>query len=201
MIKNIIFDLGNVILKFKPEEFLLRYCTDKEYIQEFIFKVIRSKIWVNLDRGTISIEDAKNEFIKNYPNDNNFIELFFNHWMEMLTPINENVKIMQDLKSNGYKIYALSNFIKEAFDFVQNHYEFFLLFDGKIISSKVNSIKPESKIYDELLDKFHLNPKECIFIDDIKSFLTYAKKLNMKTILHLPNIDLRSELRKLGVVI
>ncbi len=121
MIKNIIFDLGNVLLKFKPEEFLLRYCKNKKYIHDFIFKVIRSKIWVNLDRGTISIEDAKKKFIKNYPNDTNFTELFFNHWMEMLTPINENVKIMQELKSLGYKIYALSNFIKEAFDFVQNH--------------------------------------------------------------------------------
>lgn len=201
MIKNIIFDLGNVLLKFKPEEFLLRYSTDKEFIQDFIFKVIRSPIWLNLDRGTISIEDAKNIFITNYPDDNNLIELFFSHWMEMLTPINENVKILQDLKSNGYKIYVLSNFIKEAFDYVQNHYEFFSIFDGKIISCKINVVKPEPKIYDELLDKFHLNPKECVFIDDIKSFLTYAKKLDMKTILHLPHTDLRSELQKLGVVI
>ena len=199
MIKNIIFDLGNVLLEFQPEKFLHRYSEDEDYIHDFISKVIRSKIWLNLDRGTISIDIAKNEFIKRFPNENEFIRLFFKHWMEMLTPINENVKILQDLKSRDYEIYILSNFIKEAFEFVTKQYEFFSLFDGKIISCKVNAIKPEAEIYHLLLDKYQLNPMECVFIDDIKTFLLYAKKLNMETILYLPDTDLRFELRRLGV--
>ena len=63
MIKNIIFDLGNVLLKFQPTEYLLRFTEDIEYIEQFVAKVFRSKIWVDLDRGTISLENAKNTFI------------------------------------------------------------------------------------------------------------------------------------------
>lgn len=201
MIKNIIFDLGNVLLDFKPEKFLLKFSEDKNYIRVFIFKVIRSKIWLNLDRGIITLENAKDKFIKKFPAESDFLIIFFEHWMEMLTPIEENVKILHDLRSNGYNIYILSNYIEEAFDFVKNQYRFLSLFDGEIISGKVKVIKPELDIYQRLIDKYNLIPDECVFIDDIHSFLPPARKLNMKTVLFLPNTDLRSELRDLGIKI
>ncbi len=199
MIKNIIFDLGNVIFNFKPERFLLRYTNDENYIKEFISKVIRSKIWLKLDRGTISIKKAEEEFIKKFPEDRDFIVIFFRNWMEMFTPIQENVKILYDLKSNGYKIYILSNFIVEAFDFVENQYDFLSLFDGKIISGKEKVIKPELEIYQKLIHKYNLIPEECIFIDDVRAFLSRAKRLNIKTILFAQNTDLRAELRDLDI--
>jgi len=199
MIRNIIFDLGNVLLYFKPDEFLLQYTQDKDYIQEFISKVIRSEIWLKLDRGTISLKKAENEFLRQFPEDHNLIRIFFEHWTEMLTPINDNVKILQDLKSNGYNIYILSNFIKEAFDIMRNKYKFLSLFDGKIISSYEQVIKPELEIYQRLIIKYGLIPEECIFIDDIPPFLSHARKLGMKTILFLPKTDLRLELCKFGV--
>lgn len=199
MIKNIIFDLGNVLLNFKPEIFLLKYTKDEQYIQNFISKVIRNKIWFNLDRGIISLENAKEEFIRKYPEDNSFIITFFEHWMEMLTPIQENVKILCDLKANGYNIYILSNFIEETFEIIEKKYKFFSLFDGKIISGQEKVIKPEIEIYQKLIDKYNLMPEESVFIDDIRSFLSRARKLNMKTILYMPNTDLRSELRQLDI--
>ena len=199
MIKNIIFDLGNVLLNFKPETFLLKYTKDEHYIQNFISKVIRNKIWFNLDRGTISLENAKKEFIRIYPEDSSFLITFFKHWMEMLTPIQENVKILCDLKANGYNTYILSNYIVEAFEIAEKKYDFFSLFDGKIISGQEKVIKPEIEIYQKLIDKYNLVPEECVFIDDIRSFLSRARKLNMKTILFTPNTDLRTELRKLDI--
>ncbi|NVM37237.1 MAG: HAD family phosphatase [Candidatus Lokiarchaeota archaeon] len=199
MIRNIIFDLGNVLINFKPETFLLRYTKDEQYIQNFISKVIRNKIWFRLDRGTISLENAKEEFIRKYPEDYSFIITFFEHWMEMLTPIQENVKILCDLKANGYNTYILSNYIEEAFEIMEKKYKFFSLFDGKIISGQEKVIKPEIEIYQKLIDKYNLVPEECVFIDDIRSFLSRARKLKMKTILFTPNTDLRTELRTLDI--
>lgn len=199
MIKNIIFDLGNVIFNFKPEKFLYRFTNDENYIKEFISKVIRSKTWLELDRGTISIEKAEEEFIGKFPEDRDFIVMFFSHWMEMLTPISENVKLLYDLKSNGYKIYILSNFIVEAFDFVKNQYDFLSLFDGKIISGKEKVIKPELEIYQRLVNKYNLVPEECIFVDDVHGFLSQAKILKIKTILFAQDTDLRTELRNLDI--
>ncbi len=199
MIRNIIFDLGNVIFNFKPEKFLRRYTNDEIYIKDFISKVIRSEIWLKLDRGTISIKKAEEEFIEKFPEDRNFILMFFEEWMKMLTPIQENVKILYELKANGYKLYILSNFIIEAFDYVQNQYSFLTLFDGKIISGNVKVIKPELEIYQMLIKIYNLVPEECIFIDDVLAFLSRARRLNIKTILFTQDTNLRTELRKLKV--
>jgi putative hydrolase of the HAD superfamily len=199
MIKNMIFDLGNVLIDFKPEKFLLGYTTNENYIKEFTSRVIRSNIWLNLDRGIISLKNAEKEFIERFPNYSKFIVWFFKHWMEMLTPIKKNVKILYDLESNGYNLYILSNFIIEAFDFVSKNYDFLSLFDGGIISGRVKMIKPESKIYQKLINKYNLVPEESVFIEDVEEFLLPAKKLNLKTILFSNNTDLRLELRKLGI--
>jgi len=196
MIKNIIFDLGNVLINFKPYEFLLRFTNDTEYIDQFVSKITRSKTWLELDRGTTSLENGRNIFISKYPLEKKFIEQFFDEWMDMLTPIEENIEILGELKELGYKSYILSNYIKEAFSFVHSKYNFFSLFDGQIISGVENIIKPEKAIYDLLLSRYNLLPEESLFIDDVLFFLKPAKKLGMKTIWCQPETDLREELRK-----
>jgi len=199
LIRNIIFDIGNVLLNFKPEQFLKRFINDEFRIKEFITNVIKTELWLSLDRGIISLQEARNEYLERYPEESNLILTFFNNWKEMLTPIPKNIQILRELKSNDYRIYFLSNFIKEAFDYVQNHYEFFTLIDGKVISSEIKYVKPEVKIYQFLLEKYSLNPEQCIFIDDVESNLPQAHYLKMKTIHYLKDTDLRSELRKLNV--
>ena len=201
MIKNIIFDLGNVLLKFQPSEFLLRFTDDVEYIDQFVAKIFRSSTWMDLDRGTISLEVAKNNFISKYPKEEAFLTLFFNHWMEMLTLIEENVKVLKGLRDLGYKTYILSNFIKETFTFIQNNYDIFQLFDGQIISGFEETIKPEKAIYELLLSRYNLLPEESLFIDDVLFFLKPAKKLGMKTIWNKPETDLREELRKFNILV
>ncbi|MFX1388774.1 MAG: HAD family hydrolase [Promethearchaeota archaeon] len=201
MIKNIIFDLGNVILSFKPKKFLLRYTTDEDYIEEFYSKVIKSDIWLNLDYGRISLNNAKKEFLERFPEDSKFIITFFNNWKEIFTPIQSNIKILHDLKSNGYKVYFLSNFIDEGFEFIRNQYEFFSFFNGGIISCDEEVVKPEIEIYLKLINKYNLIPEESIFIDDLPKNLSPAQKLKMKTILYSANTDLRTELRKFKVSI
>ena len=201
MIKNIIFDLGNVLLKFKPEDFLLQFTSDKEYIRKFVPKITRSKLWLDLDRGFESLENAEIIFHSKYPKEEELISLFFNHWMEMLTPIEENVNILLDLSESGYKTYILSNFIKEAFKFVKEKFGFFTLFDGQIISGEEKVIKPEKAIYESLLRRYQLIPEESLFIDDILFFLKPAKKLGISTIWNRPHTDLRKELKKFNVVI
>jgi putative hydrolase of the HAD superfamily len=199
LIRNIIFDIGNVLLNFKPKQFLKRFTNDELRIKEFIVNVIKTELWLNLDRGIISLQEARDEYLERYPEENNMILTFFNHWKEMLTPITQNIEILRELKSNGYRIYFLSNFIKEAFDYVQDRYEFFTLVDGKVISSEIKYVKPEAKIFQYLLEKYNLNPMQCVFIDDVESNLPQAHSLKMKTIHYLKDTNLRSELRKLKV--
>ena len=186
-------------MSFRPENFLLRYTNDSKLIKKFISNVIRSRIWLKLDRGIIPMQKAREEFLLRFPENSNLINLFFDHWIEMLTPIEKNIEVLRDLKKNGYQLYILSNFIEEAFSYVSKKYEFFSLFDGGIISYSVHIIKPEMEIFEEIIGKYNLDPKECVFIDDVATFLFKSRKLKMKTIQYLPNTDLREELRNLNI--
>ena len=199
MIKNIIFDIGNVLLTFEPREFLLQFTTDKTRIENFISNVTGSKTWLQLDRGELSVQNAKKLFLLNYPEQNELIKLFFENWFEIFEPIQKNIDILKDLKLKGYKVFALSNFIKESYEFVIQKFDFFSLFDGQIISWKEKLIKPEMEIYKLLLERYSLKSEDCIFLDDHSNFLVNAEKVGMYTLLITKNTDLRAELRKLNV--
>ena len=201
MIKNIIFDLGNVLLNYKPMEFLLQFTTDQDRINGFISKVSFSKTWFELDRGTLSLEKAREILSSRYPEELDLLVPYFEHWLEILTPIQDRIEILEPLKKNGYKLFILSNFIEEAFKYVIEQYDFFSLFDGRVISYEEKVIKPEKAIYDILLSRYNLIPQECVFLDDHSSFLKPAKQLGMSTILVQKNTDLKVEFRKIDIVL
>jgi len=117
-----------------------------------------------------------------------------------LTPIEENINLLKELRELGYRTYILSNFIKETYIYIKKKYDFFSLFKGQIISGIENFIKPEKAIYELLLNRFSLIPEESLFIDDVLSFLKPAKKLGMKTIWNRPKTELREELKKFDIL-
>lgn len=97
MIKNIIFDLGNVLVKYSPENFLNKY-VKKENQEDFIINIFKSKDWLELDRGTLSYEDAIEVFTKRVPEEKESIEkLFRENISSCISPIEENVEIMRKL--------------------------------------------------------------------------------------------------------
>jgi putative hydrolase of the HAD superfamily len=201
MIKNIIFDLGNVLISFRPDLFIAKFTEDIARINSFMSNIIHTNTWSQLDRGTISLQQARKKFLADHPEEQPLIELFFNRWKELLTLIPKNVKLVKKLKLRGYKLYVLSNYIKEAYDYVKNKYDFFSLFDGIVISSDVKLAKPEFEIYQYLLQKYNLRPEESIFIDDTAECISQANKLNIKTIHYLAHTNLQVEFKKLGIKI
>ncbi|NLM96433.1 MAG: HAD family phosphatase [Halanaerobiaceae bacterium] len=199
MIRNIIFDLGNVLLNFNPERFLsVRY--DKDKGKRILREVFQSEEWLMLDKGVITQEEAIEVLSRRFPMDSSTIEQVFQEWTEMLTPIYGTVEILEKLKENDYRLYVLSNFHILAFNKVYRDYSFFQLFDGMIISSKVKKLKPELEIYYELINRYSINPEESIFIDDIPENLKGAEKAGLRTILFRSPEDLLSELRKYGII-
>ncbi|MFX0135480.1 MAG: HAD family hydrolase [Candidatus Hodarchaeota archaeon] len=201
MIKNIIFDIGNVLLTFRPKELLSRITQDENRINRFLSKVTSSNTWLRLDRGTISIDEGREIFLKEYPEEEELLIHFFDNWKELFAPIQNSIEILKKLKFNGYKTYALSNFVKEAFEYVSSLFDFFKSFDGMVISYKENVIKPEKEIYEILLKRYDLRPRECLFIDDVESFCLGAEKLGINTILFDSKLDLKSELKKFEIII
>ncbi len=201
MIKNLIFDLGNVLINFKPKELLLKYSNNLKKIDEFIDKIIGRDIWLDLDRGLIYFQEAKNIYLKKFPDLKELIDIFYTHWKELFSPIDQSIIILKALKNKGYNIFLLSNFIKTPFLYVEKKFDFFNIIDGRIISYEENIIKPNIKIYECLLKRFHLNPDECLFIDDQIQFLTPAKDLGFLIIHFHKSLNLRDKLKEFDIII
>lgn len=182
MIKNIIFDIGRVLLNYEPHDYILSFGYTKE-ISEIIFNIVFNDIqWLELDRGIISEEEHLNKLLIQNPNYCDIIKEVFSNWDTMLKPMQKSVDFYMSLKERGYKIYLLSNFSKLAYEKEESENEFLRLADGKIISYEVGTIKPEKKIYELLLSKYNLIPQECIFIDDKEENIIAAKNLGINGI-------------------
>ena len=191
MIKNIIFDLGNVLIRFKPEEFVNKNIK-KEYREKFFNAVFKGQEWADLDRGVLEYSDAVKSFSEKIPECSSEIKkLFDNYILDVLEPIEKNIEIMKSLKGK-YKLFVLSNFHYPAFDYIFKNWEFFKYFDGKIVSGHCKLLKPEKEIYELLCSTYSLNPIECVFIDDTKANIEAAEKFGIKGI-HLTDINILEE--------
>ena len=191
MIKNIIFDLGNVLIRFKPEEFINKNIKE-EYREKFFNVIFKGQEWADLDRGVLEYNDAIKIFSEKIPECSLEIKKFFdNYILDALEPIEKNIEIMKSLKGK-YKLYVLSNFHYPAFDYIFKNWEFFKYFDGKIVSGHCKLLKPEKEIYKLLCSTYSLKPDECVFIDDTKVNIESAEKFGIRGI-HLTDINILEE--------
>ena len=182
MIKNVVFDIGNVLLSFDPRSYLVKKFDD-EFKAHKVFDIIfKSNEWLMLDRGTISEKEAISILSKRHEEFSEEIKSSFDGWYDLLIPMEETIEVLQKLKENKINIYYLSNFHHLAFEYVTEKNKFFNLFDGGIVSYKEKLLKPEKEIYLKLIDKYNLNPEETLFIDDTEINLKGALAVGMNTV-------------------
>jgi 2-haloacid dehalogenase len=104
-----------------------------------------------------------------------------------------------DLKRIGYKVHALTNWSAETFYPAQKLFPFLTWFDGVVVSGEEGLVKPDPRIYQRLLERFQLNPASAIFIDDVTRNVEAARRLGITAIQFSEQVDLRLELRQLGI--
>lgn len=169
MIKNIIFDIGNVILNFNIDRVLNEFSDSKDE-QEFIKKnIIESPEWLGnalIDTGYLTRDDAIKivQDRTNHSNDKLIIDFWKNY--NKFAKIDERVlNLIKKLKNNNYRIYLLSNINPYTHELV-NKSGLFEIVDGYVLSYKEHMIKPYKSIYNTLLKRYNLKPEESVFIDD-----------------------------------
>ena len=189
--KNIIFDLGNVLILFDPSGYVNK-SVSPEKREKFLDVVFKSTEWEKLDLGTLSYDDAKKIFKEKLKDCDSEVDMLFgDNLYSLLKPITKNAELLKSLKEN-YNLYILSNFHKESFETVSSKHEFFGYFDGGIVSAYHQCVKPDEKIYRLLLDKYDLKPEETLFIDDIAENIEAAGKIGIDTI-HLTDYNALSD--------
>lgn len=167
MIKNIIFDMGEVLLRFVPDIFIERVgVKDAEDKKLLIREVYKSVEWSMMDRGSLSDEQACLIMQERVPDRlKQYVRKLTCEWDRPIIPIEGMADLIKDLKTRGFKIYLLSNASLNQKNY-WNNIPGSEYFDGTVVSSYIKLVKPQPEIYKYTLDKFNLSPKECVFIDD-----------------------------------
>lgn len=201
MIKNIIFDFGGVLMDWNPRYFFKDYFKD-DVKMEFFLKNIATDEWnAEQDRGR-SLKEGTEILVQQYPEWEQDIRAYYDNWTTMLrADIPQNVAVLRKLGATHYALYGLTNWSQETFPYALEHYDFFQLFQGKIVvSGEEKLIKPDAKIWQVLLERYQIQAGESVFIDDNPQNIAMAKTLGFHTIHLQDDTDLASELNALGVV-
>ena len=167
MIRNIVFDMGNVLIRFDPERFMDREgLTDAEDRRILRQELFRSVEWAQMDMGILEEATAEPTILSRIPErlKETAHRLLWN-WWEGRETIDGMEDLVRRLKREGYSIYLLSN----ASTSQHRYWPLFpvsALMDGTLISCDVRVVKPMPEIYRAFTDRFGLKPEECLFVDD-----------------------------------
>ena len=184
MIKNVIFDIGNVLTDFRWKGFLEDNGFSGEVLDRIAKASVLSPVWPELDRGVWSFEEVMAGFIKNAPELEKELHQAFDDMTDIVTIRDFAIDWIKELKAKGFSVYYLSNFSEK----IERECEAALVFrgetDGGILSWMDRLIKPDPAIYQLLLDRFGLKADECVFIDDTKVNIEAGEALGIHGIVY-----------------
>ncbi|PLV59343.1 HAD family phosphatase [Thermotoga sp. KOL6] len=195
MIRNIVFDLGGVLIDWRPCDHLMRTFPG-EVASVLAKEIFHHEDWKNMDRGVLPEDKLWEKKKRELPDYREYIERLEREVPEILKAIDENVKVLEELKKRGFFLYVLSNFGRIYFEKIRKKYDFFDLFDGIVVSAHVGYMKPEREIFEELIKRYNIVPEESLFVDDMEENVAAARRLGFHAI-HLKDPSLlRKELFK-----
>ncbi len=199
MINTVVLDIGQVLSDFRWREYLNDCGYDEETKRRVAEATVLSKLWQEEDRGRINTDELVKLCCKKDPGVAAEITRLFADITLLVREYDYSTDFIRKLKANGYKVYLLSNYGEKNFAYAREHFDFIKYADGGVISYEVKYIKPEPEIYEALIHKYTINPKEAVFLDDSEANLEGARKFGFSTIWVTEFEKALKELRALGV--
>ncbi|MGN0521681.1 MAG: HAD family hydrolase [Eubacterium sp.] len=179
-IKNIILDMGNVLLDYNPDIPLNAFCSCEESKRIIKKELFEGPEWIQGDLGLITNEERYNGVSRRVPNCYHCeLKECVDKWDICMTPIEGAKEFCNYIKLKGYKIFILSNASSDFYNYFPKYFDI-AFFDGIVVSSDLHIIKPDYGIYEYLLKTYSLDPKECLFIDDRADNINGAKRLGIQ---------------------
>ena len=202
MIRNIVFDVGKVLIGWSPEKSMDMTgftAEEKQAVMKALFTDV--SIWNEEDRGVKSREEMFDYLVSQAPEIGDLIRRFYENAVISVTPMDYTRDWITALRSAGYRVYVLSNFgeyaQKRAVEL--GAINFMDLLDGYIYSYMIHEIKPDRAIYDALISKYGLNASECVFVDDVERNVQGALAAGMQGLVFTGYEDACEKLRMMGV--
>lgn len=197
MIKNIIFDVGEVLIGYRWKEMLMDYGLTMAEADKVGTLIFTNELWKSLDDATMTIDDVISAYQNQYPEYSDVLGWFISHGEYMHISKPDVWHMVSRLKEKGYKIYLLSNYSEDLFNKHTKDASFMNDIDGRVVSYEIHISKPDKRIYQYLLEKYSLNAQESIFYDDRLENTKAAKALGINSVNVTSDEQLLQELGKL----
>ncbi len=197
MIRNIIFDIGNVLTDFRWKEFLEDKGFDEAMVKRIAKASVQSTVWNEIDRGVWSMEELMQAFIRQDPEIEEELRRAYGDITGMVTKRAYAIPWIQELREKGYRVYYLSNFSEKAYEDCADALDFLPYTDGGILSYREKLVKPDPEIYRRLLSRYSLEARESVFLDDTALNVEAAERLGIHGICFRTKEQAEEELRGL----
>jgi 2-haloacid dehalogenase len=200
-IHAIIFDFGNVLIRWDPHRLYTKYFTnDRAAIDRFLSEINFNDWNLAQDKG-YPFALAVDEHSARFPQYEHLIRAYHEEWEESITgPIPESVQILHKLKIAGYRLYGLTNWSSEKFSLIRPKFAFFSVFEDILVSGEVKLLKPDPAIINLLLQRNRLKPEECLLVDDSLQNIEMAQKMGFSTCHFTSPNRLEEELLRMGII-
>lgn len=179
---NIVFDLGGVVFNWQPDDIVRRVFSDPEIQQLVRAQVFGHPDWVEFDRGTISLHEAIAQAVSRTGMPRSEIERLLNEVPPSMTVKEETVELIRAIHGSDNRLFVLSNMPLELIAYFEEEHDFWDMFEGVVVSSRIKMVKPEAEIFEHLLTAHQLAAPETIFIDDMSENVAAASAMGIQTI-------------------
>ena len=183
-IKNVIFDLGGVLIDWSPEYVYLDVFEGDRKKMQWFFDEICTLDWNENQDAGYPLQQATEDRVKMFPQYEEWIRMYYGRWEEMLgDAIQETVDILERFFEHpDYKVIALTNWSGETFPVALERFDFLHRFEGIIVSGVEKTRKPFPEIYQLALDRYQFNATETLFIDDNLRNIKAAAAMGISTV-------------------
>jgi len=165
-IDAVVFDVGNVLVRWDPRNLYRSLIPDRAEREEFLASVCTEAWNHRADLGE-RFDDLVDELVAAHPERRELITAYRDRWSDMLgEPVTEAVALLTELRAAGVPVYALTNFSVETWPQAVRRYPFLDDFDGVVMSGRERVAKPDPAIYRLLVERYHLAPSRTFFTDD-----------------------------------
>lgn len=180
--RNVIFDLGGVVLDWNPDAILEGYYTDPSARAAMKSALFKHPDWLQLDRGTLTESEVLGRLQQRTGSPEEELFGLFEAIRSSLRPKADTVALLQSLAQRQVPLYCLSNMAASTFAYLREQHGFWDAFRGIVISGEIKMAKPEREIFEYLLRRYALSASETVFVDDHAPNIQAAQELGLHTV-------------------
>lgn len=200
MIKNIVFDIGNVLLKWNPGEVVNKLFSEHPDTARLTQQLFKSEHWLEINRGKMTEQELIEIYTNSLGIERHRLQILMEEIKNSLLPLDRDFELISKLHLK-YDLYALTDNVREIMIYLQTKYNFWGKFKGIVVSAEIGHLKPAAEIYNYLLNEYQLNADETLFIDDHLPNVEGAKKVGLHAVQFINTDQCIQEMRKLKIKI